>query len=318
VLLLIFFIFACLGMNLFSKVKHGDNLHEWSNFESFFMSMLLLFRMCTGESYNGVMHDAMIQPPECNDANADQSNCGFPESAPIFFLAFFVLSGMLLLNICVAIILDNFGESASEGELPVTEADREKFKDMWAEFDPGAEGAIAVDDLEKLVGILPEPLGCRSTPYIKWPRTDDEIEVMNRDNKLSLQDPAVKQEAANIILGMDMHAHGGKATFQETLSFLVARAADAVLAEDDRHNLLSSEQFADLQQKKNRLPTVRKAQKELAKSDSRYTVQEVQATKLVQKVQRGRSVRKEVGQKVSRAQGTGDDEEQLRPEGSSS
>merc|ERR1711871_261772 len=96
------------------------------------------------------MHDAMIQPPECSDANADQSNCGFPESAPIFFLAFFVLSGMLLLNICVAIILDNFGESASEGELPVTE---------------------------------------------------------------------VKQEAANIIRGMDMHAHGGKATFQETLSY---------------------------------------------------------------------------------------------------
>merc|ERR1711871_16895 len=249
------------------------------------------------------MHDAMIQPPECSDANADQSNCGFPESAPIFFLAFFVLSGMLLLNICVAIILDNFGESASEGELPVTEVDREKFKDMWDEFDPGAEGAIPVDDLEKLVCILPEPLGARSTAYIPWPRTDDQIETMNANNKQSLQDPAVKQEAANIIRGMDMHAHGGKATFQETLSYLVARAADAVLAEDDRQNLISSEQFADLQQKRNRLPTVRKAEKQRSKTDARYTVQEVQATKLVQKVQRGRSARKVISQKVSSAQG---------------
>merc|ERR550537_654785 len=152
----------------------------------------------------------MIQPPECNDANADQSNCGFPESAPIFFLAFFVLSGMLLLNICVAIILDNFGESASEGELPVTESDRARFKDIWSMYDRTATGTMSVSNLESLVALLPEPLGCRRSTYIEWPRTDDEIDRMEEHNKETLANKDAVAKAKRIILGMDTHDHGGK------------------------------------------------------------------------------------------------------------
>jgi voltage-dependent calcium channel L type alpha-1D len=308
VLLLIFFIFACLGMNLFSGIKHGDNLHEWSNFDTFFMSMLLLFRMCTGESYNGVMHDAMIQAPGCEEEGED-ANCGHKETAPLFFLAFFVLSGMLLLNICVAIILDNFGESAAEDKLPVTEEDRAKFKDMWAQFDSKAEGTMDARYLEELVMTLPAPLGVRSSTYIPWPRTDEQIDKMELLNKESAADKEVQAMARNIIRMMDIKDRGGKVTFQETLSFLVARAADAVLGDEDRSGILSSEQFAELQVQRDNMGTVRKADKMAQRTGAtvhsldgdKYSIQDRQATELIQSKFRGHQVRSEKSMKLSAA-----------------
>ena len=55
------FVYAVMGMNLFANVRRGDNLSDHANFSSFAMAMLTLFRMSTGESFNGIMHDAMIQ-----------------------------------------------------------------------------------------------------------------------------------------------------------------------------------------------------------------------------------------------------------------
>merc|ERR550514_590708 len=60
VTLLLFFIYACLGMNLYANLKQTDALGPHANFEGFWMSMYILFRMSTGESYNGLMRDAMI------------------------------------------------------------------------------------------------------------------------------------------------------------------------------------------------------------------------------------------------------------------
>ena len=61
VLFLFFFIFAVLGMNLFGKVRvTGNFLNRYANFETFGYSMLTLFRMATGEAWNGIMHDCMI------------------------------------------------------------------------------------------------------------------------------------------------------------------------------------------------------------------------------------------------------------------
>merc|ERR1711988_1388082 len=65
VTLLLFFIYACLGMNLYANVKQTDGLGPHANFNGFWESMFLLFRMATGESYNAVMRDAMISGDEC-------------------------------------------------------------------------------------------------------------------------------------------------------------------------------------------------------------------------------------------------------------
>ncbi|GIL93485.1 hypothetical protein Vretimale_19881 [Volvox reticuliferus] len=59
VMLLIFFIFAVIGVNLFAGIKHGDNLDSHANFDTFPNAMLLLFRMLTGEGWDAIMQDCM-------------------------------------------------------------------------------------------------------------------------------------------------------------------------------------------------------------------------------------------------------------------
>ncbi|GIL68548.1 hypothetical protein Vafri_21814 [Volvox africanus] len=58
-MLLFFFMFAIIGVNLFAGIKYGDNLSAHANFDNFPNAMLLLFRMITGEGWNGIMLDCM-------------------------------------------------------------------------------------------------------------------------------------------------------------------------------------------------------------------------------------------------------------------
>jgi len=58
-LLLFFFMFAVMGMQLFGSVVYGEFLNRHANFTTFLRSMGTLFRMATGEAWNGIMHDAM-------------------------------------------------------------------------------------------------------------------------------------------------------------------------------------------------------------------------------------------------------------------
>ena len=74
ILLLVYFIYAIVAMNLFSDVKQGDFINDDANFSGFWISMITLFRMSTGESYNGIMHDCMVETPFC-DPDVEE-NCG--------------------------------------------------------------------------------------------------------------------------------------------------------------------------------------------------------------------------------------------------
>ena len=58
---LAFFIFAVIGMNLFASIRFNGGLNEHANFINVWKSMLLLFRMATGESYNEIMHNLRLQ-----------------------------------------------------------------------------------------------------------------------------------------------------------------------------------------------------------------------------------------------------------------
>ena len=131
VLFLFFFIFAVLGMNLFGKMRFSSGeLSRYANFETFGFSMLTLFRMATGEAWNGIMHDTMIQsdcvlvqdPATGNlsyvdyDAvdwdNLDKkywTNQCSPHTfiSVAYFCLFILLCAFVMLNLVIAVILDN-------------------------------------------------------------------------------------------------------------------------------------------------------------------------------------------------------------------
>jgi hypothetical protein len=55
-LFLLFFIYSVMGVQLFAKVQYHDELNAHANFRSFGSAILTLFRMATGENWNGFMY----------------------------------------------------------------------------------------------------------------------------------------------------------------------------------------------------------------------------------------------------------------------
>ena len=123
--ILLMFILSCIAMNLFANVKHGEYITENANFMTFFMSFNTLWRVATGESYNGLMREAMIGEPYCSLSsgglvNPKETNCGSPVASVFFFVMTFLSINYVLLNLLIAIILDNFSDTQALSESVVT------------------------------------------------------------------------------------------------------------------------------------------------------------------------------------------------------
>ena len=154
-----YFIFSVLGMALFGKVKHGFYMDGHGNYEDFPSAMVTLFREMTGENWNGIMRDCMVQPPFC-DPGADE--CGSPVLSPLFHVGFQVMSAMLVMDLIVAIILNQF-ENQLEKEKRMdsallTEHDMRVFGEHWAHFSRGS-WTMPVPKLPSFLRYLPPPLG---------------------------------------------------------------------------------------------------------------------------------------------------------------
>merc|ERR1719502_372185 len=67
-LLIMFFIFAVLGVQLFATIAENDDLNAHANFQSFEMALLTLFRFSTGENWNGVMWSMSKRTPGCEES----------------------------------------------------------------------------------------------------------------------------------------------------------------------------------------------------------------------------------------------------------
>jgi hypothetical protein len=61
---LLLFIYAALGINLFSGVVLQDLVTEKNNFRSIGTAIIYLFRCSTGEDWNKIMHELSLSPDE--------------------------------------------------------------------------------------------------------------------------------------------------------------------------------------------------------------------------------------------------------------
>lgn len=64
--LLMFFIFAVIGMNMFSSVIHIQEINQHNNFMSFTNSLVTLTRCATGENWNIIMSNLAISNTQLN------------------------------------------------------------------------------------------------------------------------------------------------------------------------------------------------------------------------------------------------------------
>ncbi|GMT06678.1 hypothetical protein PENTCL1PPCAC_28852, partial [Pristionchus entomophagus] len=112
---LLFFIFAALGVELFGKLECSeehpcDGLGEHAHFKNFGMAFLTLFRIATGDNWNGIMKDALRD--DCNPSERCETNCCVdPILAPCFFVIFVLISQFVLVNVVVAVLMKHLEES---------------------------------------------------------------------------------------------------------------------------------------------------------------------------------------------------------------
>lgn len=168
---LIFWIYSVLGMNLFGTVnkRTGEELNANANFENVGVSMLTLLRMATGEAWNSIMHDVMETeaPYCCPDSyfnefgacpeNTQRGDCGSKALAVFYFVTFTVICTFILINLFLAIVLDNY--AAITAGTVLSHSDVQDFRMLWAELDPGGTGFLPCRRLLPLLEALPGPLG---------------------------------------------------------------------------------------------------------------------------------------------------------------
>ncbi|XP_077966258.1 sodium channel protein type 3 subunit alpha-like isoform X1 [Styela clava] len=162
-LILVMFIYSILGMSQFAYVQRGGIIDDIFNFETFANSFLCLFMITTSAGWAGLLSPIMnFGPPDC-DPTLDNGNpnkngdCGSSIGVP-FFVTYLIMTFLIVVNMYIAIILENFGVATEESAEPLGEDDFEMFYEVWERFDPKATQFIAYEHLSDFVDSLDEPL----------------------------------------------------------------------------------------------------------------------------------------------------------------
>uniref|UniRef100_T1HU44 Sodium leak channel NALCN n=1 Tax=Rhodnius prolixus TaxID=13249 RepID=T1HU44_RHOPR len=153
--LLVFF-YALAGTILFGTVKYGEGIGRRANFETPVTGVAMLFRIVTGEDWNKIMHDCMIQPPHCTPAdNYWETDCGNTVASLIYFCSFYVIITYIVLNLLVAIIMENFSLFYSnEEDALLSYADIRNFQNTWNVVDIHQRGVIPVRRVRFILRLL--------------------------------------------------------------------------------------------------------------------------------------------------------------------
>ena len=70
-------------------------------------------RLVTSAGWNDVLDPLMAQPPDCDPGykQLPNGNCGFPFVSIIYFVSFIIINFMIVINMYIAIILENFNQA---------------------------------------------------------------------------------------------------------------------------------------------------------------------------------------------------------------
>ncbi|MBN3321175.1 CAC1E protein, partial [Atractosteus spatula] len=159
-------------MQVFGNIKLNDESHinQHNNFKTFFSALMLLFRSATGESWQEIMLSCLsgkgCEPDLSNSSTPVNKNneCG-TDFAYFYFVSFIFFSSFLMLNLFVAVIMDNFEYLTRDSSI-LGPHHLDEFVRIWAEYDRAACGRIHYKDMYKVVRTISPPLGFgKNCPY---------------------------------------------------------------------------------------------------------------------------------------------------------
>uniref|UniRef100_A0A096ME75 Sodium channel protein n=1 Tax=Poecilia formosa TaxID=48698 RepID=A0A096ME75_POEFO len=165
-LFLVMFIYAIFGMSNFAYVKKEKGIDDLFNFETFGNSMICLFQITTSGGWDLLLApilntkdnsdcDSEMEHPGSNNA---KGNCGNPAVGIAFFVSYIIICFLIVVNMYIAVILENFGVATEESAEPLSEDDFEIFYEVWEKFDPLATQFVKYSMLSDFADSLAPPL----------------------------------------------------------------------------------------------------------------------------------------------------------------
>nr|XP_055040923.1 calcium channel, voltage-dependent, P/Q type, alpha 1A subunit, b isoform X19 [Misgurnus anguillicaudatus] len=157
---ILFFIYAIIGMQLFGNlalIEDDSAINEHNNFRTFIMALMLLFRSATGEAWHDIMLACLGGMPCDPDSGNEAEECG-SNFAYAYFVSFIFLCSFLMLNLFVAVIMDNFEYLTRDSSI-LGPHHLDEYVRIWAEYDPAACGRIHYKDMYSLLRVIDPPLG---------------------------------------------------------------------------------------------------------------------------------------------------------------
>ncbi|XP_030397221.1 sodium channel protein type 4 subunit alpha [Gopherus evgoodei] len=215
-LFLVMFIYSIFGMSNFAYVKKESGIDDIFNFETFGNSIICLFQITTSAGWDGLLNPILNSgPPDCdpdleNPGSSVKGNCGNPSIGICFFCTYIIISFLIVVNMYIAIILENFNVATEESSEPLCEDDFEMFYETWEKFDPDATQFIAYSVLSDFVDILQEPLKIAKPNKIKLITMDLPMVVGDKIHCLDILFALTKE-----VLGDSGEMDGLKATMEE-------------------------------------------------------------------------------------------------------
>ncbi|XP_068055483.1 voltage-dependent R-type calcium channel subunit alpha-1E isoform X13 [Anomalospiza imberbis] len=161
---MLFFIYAIIGMQVFGNIKLDEESHinRHNNFRSFLGSLMLLFRSATGEAWQEIMLSCLEGKgcePDTTATSGQNENerCG-TDLAYVYFVSFIFFCSFLMLNLFVAVIMDNFEYLTRDSSI-LGPHHLDEFVRIWAEYDRAACGRIHYTEMYEMLTLMSPPLG---------------------------------------------------------------------------------------------------------------------------------------------------------------
>lgn len=119
-----------------------------------------LLQMSTSAGWDGVL-DGIINEEDCDLPDMEMGSPGSCGNATIgitFLLSYLVISFLIVINMYIAVILENYSQATEDVQEGLTDDDYDMYYEIWQQFDPDGTQYIRYDQLSDFLDILEHPL----------------------------------------------------------------------------------------------------------------------------------------------------------------
>ena len=104
---------------------------------------------------------AITDESECDPPDEEtgyQGNCGNYMAGVAFMILYLVLSFLIIVNMYIAVILENYSQATEDVQEGITDEDYDLFYEIWQEFDPDGTQYMPYRSLTEFLDVLEPPL----------------------------------------------------------------------------------------------------------------------------------------------------------------